>query len=391
MIKLISISLVLLLLFSYLIRKYIIVHHILNKLKLYINHTRKIVTIPVAILLIFSIGFNTTACTNQKDTNKKTDKSTVATTDQKDKQTEKATEKVSEQDVTATPQVDLASIPSFTNTAYVAINNNVPYFDDTDKKRTDVFEIYSDLDSMGRCGIAYANICKEIMPTEERGKIGSVKPSGWQSVKYDNVDGKYLYNRCHLIGYQLAGENANEKNLITGTRYLNIEGMLPFENMVNDYVDETNNHVLYRVTPIFDGNNLVASGVLMEGYSVEDAGAGISFCVYCYNAQAGISIDYATGNSGELSFAEEELTEATSVVQEEPTVAKEEPTEVVTSQASVPNPVTQTYIINTNTKKFHFPSCKSVNQIAEKNRQEFTGTRDELIAQGYSPCKNCNP
>lgn len=191
-------------------------------------------------------------------------------------------------------------IPEFDETsAYVIINDNIPEFDESEYT-TESFEIYSELDSLGRCGVAYANICQEIMPTEERGEIGSIKPTGWHTVKYDIVDGKYLYNRCHLIGYQLAGENANEKNLITGTRYLNIEGMLDFENEVADYVEETGNHVLYRVTPIFEEDNLLASGVQIEAYSVEDNGEGICFNVYCYNAQPGVTIDYETGDS-ELS------------------------------------------------------------------------------------------
>lgn len=194
--------------------------------------------------------------------------------------------------------VKLADIPEYNGEAYTEINDNVPDFPDDDFTSTS-FETYSDLDSLGRCGGAYANIGQDLMPTEKRGSIGQVKPSGWHTVKYDNVDGKYLYNRCHLIGYQLAAENANEKNLITGTRYLNTEGMLPFENMVADYIKETGNHVLYRVTPIFDGNNLVASGVQMEAESVEDKGEGILFNVFCYNVQPGISIDYATGNSSD--------------------------------------------------------------------------------------------
>lgn len=190
----------------------------------------------------------------------------------------------------------LEDIPDFSGEAYIAINGNVPFFVE-EEYTTESYEYYSELDELGRCGVTMACIGVDIMPTEDRGSIGSVKPSGWQSVKYDIVDGKYLYNRCHLIGFQLAGENANKQNLITGTRYLNIEGMLPFENMVADYVQETENHVLYRVTPIFEGDNLVAHGVVMEGWSVEDEGEGICFCVYAYNAQPGIVIDYATGDS----------------------------------------------------------------------------------------------
>ena len=194
----------------------------------------------------------------------------------------------------------LEEIPPFSDAAYVAVNGNVPFFmpeEITDES----FEEYAELDALGRCGVTMACIGLDIMPTEDRGEIGSVKPTGWQSVKYDCVEGKYLYNRCHLIGFQLAGENANKRNLITGTRYLNIEGMLPFENLVADYVQETGNHVMYRVTPLFDGDDLVAQGVLMEGWSVEDEGEGVCFCVYAYNAQPGIVIDYATGDSREAS------------------------------------------------------------------------------------------
>ena len=180
---------------------------------------------------------------------------------------------------------------------YVKVNGNVPFFDDNEIT-TESFEVYSELDSLGRCGVTFANISKELMPTEDRGEIGMIKPSGWHTVKYpDVIEDLYLYNRCHLIGYQLSGENANEKNLITGTRYLNVEGMLPFENEVAAYVRRTGNHVLYRVTPIFEGDNLVAEGVLMEAYSVEDEGRGVCFCVFVYNVQPGIEIDYKTGES----------------------------------------------------------------------------------------------
>ena len=196
-----------------------------------------------------------------------------------------------------TTGIQLNSIPQYSGMPYVEINDNIPFFTDKDKSRTDAFENYSDLDELGRCGVAYANICKEIQPTEKRGQIGSVKPSGWHTVKYNgHIEGNYLYNRCHLIGYQLSGENANKQNLITGTRYMNCDGQLPFENMVDKYVEEHNCHVLYRVTPIFEGDNLIASGVLTEAYSVEDNGE-LQFCVYCYNVQPGITINYATGDS----------------------------------------------------------------------------------------------
>lgn len=193
-------------------------------------------------------------------------------------------------------KLTLENIPKYSGNPYVELNGNVPYFTEDDYSY-ESYEYYGELDYLGRCTEALALVGKDIMPTEERGKIGQVKPSGWQIAKYDWIDGKYLYNRCHLIGFQLTGENANEKNLITGTRYLNVDGMLPFENMVAEYVKDTNNHVLYRVTPIFNENNLLADGVVMEALSMEDNGEGICFNVYCYNVQPGVSIDYSTGKS----------------------------------------------------------------------------------------------
>lgn len=195
--------------------------------------------------------------------------------------------------------ISLENIPEYSNSPYVVLNNNIPYFEDSDLTKKS-YEKYSDLDNLGRCGVAVSNVGKDLMPTEKRGSISSVKPTGWHTVKYDDIDGKYLYNRCHLIGYQLTGENANKKNLVTCTRYLNVEGMLPFENMVTDYIKETNNHVLYRVTPVFIDDNLLISGVIMEAKSVEDNGEGILFNIYAYNVQPGIKIDYKTGNSKKI-------------------------------------------------------------------------------------------
>ncbi len=203
---------------------------------------------------------------------------------------------VLKQEAAAPHAVSVADVPAYSNSPYVVINNNQPLFEEKDLTET-AYEHYSELDSLGRCGYAEACLGRELMPTEDRESISSVKPSGWIQGTYDWVDGKSLYNRCHLIGFQLAGENANKLNLITGTRYLNVEGMLPFENMVADYIKETGNHVLYRITPIYEGDNLVASGVQMEAYSVEDAGEGICFHVYCYNNQPGVGINYATGEN----------------------------------------------------------------------------------------------
>ena len=254
--------------------------------------------------------------------------------------------------------VSLENIPKYSDSPYVAIHNNQPAFTQADYTEKS-FETYSELDALGRCGVAYANVGVDIMPTEDRGDISRVKPSGWQTAKYDIVDGKYLYNRCHLIGFQLTGENANKGNLITGTRYMNVQGMLPFENMIADYVKETENHVLYRVTPIYEGDNLVASGVQMEAWSVEDNGEGICFNVFVYNVQPGITIDYATGTS---SLAD------TSADQGE-----------------------ITYILNVSGKKFHLPDCSSVETMKAENKEEYHSTREYLILQGYEPCGKCNP
>lgn len=266
--------------------------------------------------------------------------------------------------------VSLDAIPAYDGKAYVAVNNNEPFFTDSDMTTT-AFENYSDLDSLGRCGVAYANICKDIMPTEERGKIGMIKPSGWHTVKYDVIKDRYLYNRCHLIGYQLAGENANPKNLITGTRYLNVEGMLPFENLVADYVNNTGNHVLYRVTPMFSGSNLVANGVLIEAKSVEDNGGGILFNVYCYNVQPGVGINYENGDSwldgttGSASSGSD--TSATE-----------------NSAADSSNSETMVHITATG-KKYHRAGCRTL------KKSDTEVTLDEAKSMGLSPCGICNP
>lgn len=258
---------------------------------------------------------------------------------------------------------DVSDLPAYDGSSpYVVVNGNEPGFTEEDMT-TDSYETYSELDELGRCGTAWANIGVDLMPTEDRGNISQVKPSGWQTVKYDIVDGKYLYNRCHLIGFQLTGENANEKNLITGTRYMNVDGMLPFENLVADYVKETENHVLYRVTPVYEGDDLVARGVQMEGLSVEDEGEGVSFNVFVYNVQPGITIDYATGESA-LSGEESGTTSGDEEM---------------------------SYVLNTSSKKFHKPDCSSVSSISAGNREDYTGTRAALMEEGYAPCGNCKP
>lgn len=279
--------------------------------------------------------------------------------------TETTTQPITTEETTAVVSVN--TIPDYSGSPYIVLNNNKPEFTESEIT-TKAFEKYSELDNLSRCGVAFACLGIETMPTEERGEIGMIKPSGWHLKKYDCVDGKYLYNRCHLIGFQLSGENANDKNLITGTRYLNIEGMLPFENMVDNYIEETSNHVMYRVTPIFEDENLLCKGVKMEAYSVEDNGKGISFNVFCYNTQPSIKIDYKTGESYLIVT----------------------PTTTPETSDSESN-IEATYILNTNSKKFHTPSCSSVNKMSDKNKQSFTGDKNDLIAQGYSACGICKP
>jgi DNA-entry nuclease len=351
-------------------------------------------------------------------------------------------------------QAAITTLPTYSGNAYVDVNSNKPEFTSEEKKNTTAFETYSKLDKLGRCGVAYANICKEIMPTEKRGDISSVHPSGWQY----NMG----WERCHLIGFQLAGENANEKNLITGAHYFNVNGMLPFENMVADYVKETGNHVLYRVTPYFEGNNLIASGVKMEAWSVEDEGEGICFNVYVFNVQPGSNINYKTGvvtsttksaqtisggtyskafkvsalkkkalsfkigclAQGKLTYSKKSGSKKISVSKTgKVTVAKgtgkgtytakvklkaaakgyyksKTVTKTITvkvtnasngTETGTESDASATYILNTNTKVFHYPTCSSVKQMSEKNKKSYNGTRSEAIDLGYKPCGRCNP
>ncbi len=255
------------------------------------------------------------------------------------------------------------TVPAFSGEPFVAINGNNPEFTEDDYT-TESYEYYGQLDRLGRCTVVMSCVGSDLMPTAERESISSVKPTGWVQAQYDFVDGESLYNRCHLIGFQLTGENANENNLITGTRYMNVEGMLPFENMIADYIKETDNHVLYRVTPVFDGTNLVARGVQLEALSMEDRGEGICFNVYVYNNQPGVTIDYATGESW--------LTEEESTQQETPSESG-------------------SYVMNSKSKKFHHSTCSQADGISEENRETFTGARQELIDQDYVPAGCCKP
>ena len=305
--------------------------------------------------------------------------------------------------------ISLDEIPDYYGVAYVEINGGDPFF--TDSEITDeAFESYSELDALGRCGVAFACIGIEIMPTEERGDIASVTPSGWEyngvsnNNEYDFVENKYVYNRCHLIGFQLAGENDNEKNLITGTRYLNIEGMLPFENEVADYVEDTENHVMYRVTPIYTGFDYVAQGVLMEAYSVEDNGRGVCFCIFAYNVQPGVTIDYFTGvnvaNGEKLPEIDTEDDDRNEIAGGNQGSNNNDSNNDNNDNndndndnegGNVGTGEVADYVLNTNSKKFHTPGKSCAESISDKNRKDYTGTREDLIADGYDPCKICKP
>ena len=363
-------------------------------------------------------------------------------------------------------------LPVYSSEPSTEIHDNVPYFQASDLTSSS-YETFSSLDDEGRCGYAVACLGPDLLPDAPRGPIGSVKPTGWHTVKYEGIDGNYLYNRCHLIAYELSGENANEENLITGTRYMNVDGMLPYENEVAGYIKSTGNHVLYRVTPVFEDDNLLASGVLMEAESVEDGGSGVSFNAYCYNVQPGISIDYATGDSSGQAYTGSEASKYDGVNFQSPAVIKaiqqalndkgydcgtpdgiagngtasaaahfkadhglsgdgidaalaltlglnayqllDLSSKAASDQAStaqagqssgaagqasgaageasgsgLTGPAVS-YIVNTNTGKFHSPGCSSIGQMSDSNKMEYTGSRDDLIAMGYQPCKRCNP
>ena len=298
---------------------------------------------------------------------------------------------------------NLSMVPEYSGSAYVDINDDVPFFTE-DELAEESFQKYWPLDELGRCTGAYACIGPDSLPSEARESTSAIEPTGWQSVQYDSIDGGYLYNRCHLIGYQLTGQSANEKNLITGTRYMNMEGMLPFENSVQMYVKGTGNHVLYRVRPYYNGDDLVATGVLMEAKSIEDP--LVQFCAFCYNVQPGIEIDYATGFSiaKETTESDEVLSivsDSDSEESEHVTRSLEDDSQITTEdeeaadedveEESEEEPEEITYVMNTNTKKFHMPYCSSVKDMKEKNKRETTMSREEIISQGYTPCKRCKP
>ena len=318
------------------------------------------------LLLILSVCL--TSCGNQGQTDSGKDSNTQSGT-KVAAEDHSAEEKGSDSE----SYVTVDDVPAYSGEPYVEVNDNQPEF--TEEELTTVsYEDYSELDELGRCQSAEACIGQDLMPTETRESISSVKPTGWKNKSYDTVDGGYVYNRCHLIGFQLTGENANEENLITGTRYMNVEGMLPFEDEVAAYIKETDNHVMYRVTPVFEGDDLIASGVQMQAESVEDDGAGISFNVYVYNVQPYVVIDYRTGENWEGDEIAEPEGKWADGTEAEPSDTKE-----------------QMYILNKNTKKFHKPECSGAKKIKAKNKGEYTGSRQTLNDEGYEPCGNCNP
>lgn len=275
------------------------------------------------------------------------------------------------------PEPAAFSIPSYSGQPSQAVNNNVPYFSEA-SKTTEKFEVYGELDDKGRVTGCFANVCKELMPTTKRESVTSVYPTGWVQKQYKGIDSGWLYNRCHLIGYQLTAQNANPRNLLTGTAYFNTSGMLPYEDKVANYVKATGNHVLYRATPWFEGNELLCRGLQIEAYSVEDAGKGISFNVFVFNVQPGVSINYATGESWQDTPA--------------PTKTEDTPKAETTSKPSPAAPEkSQSFILNTNTKKAHLPGCSAIKTMKESNKQSFSGTPQQLIDKGYSPCKKCHP
>ena len=280
----------------------------------------------------------------------------------------------------------LAAPPAYEGDAAKVLNGNVPLFTEEELRMAPGLQL-SELDDLGRCGPALGCLGPETLPIEERGPIGEVRPSGWHTVRYDDrIEDRYLYNRCHLIGYQLCGENAEPRNLITGTRYLNMTGMLPYENAVFAYIGQSGNHVLYRARPVFEGDNLLASGVLLEARSLEDQGAGLQFFVYLFNVQPGVRIDYADGGSE---------AEADDLPPEpEPTLSALTETEELGGgeERSLPGEEgTITYVFNSNTMRFHRPDCPSAVEMRPENRVDFTGTREEAIALGYEPCSRCKP
>lgn len=380
---------------------------------------KNFLTVSAVCMLSLSLIFTGCAQSKQKteknkQDNKKTNTQSVNKNTQADnKNSKKKTEskkektkaKTNKKETTATVSKSKTSVKTsdsalaklrFSGKAYKVINNNNPNFSIAQLKKKSSYEKYGKLDKLGRCSTCIAMIGKDLMPSEPRGTIGMIKPTGWHTIRYDFIDGKYLYNRCHLIGYQLTGETTNEKNLITGTRYLNINGMLSFENQAAEYIKNTGNHVLYRVTPIYKGNELLARGVHMEAKSVEDKGKGVKFNVYCFNAEPGVKINYKTGDSVAADGSKgksvktgygEDTSGKSSSLSSNSAAKKTESNK--TPKSDKTDSSKTTYILNTNTMKFHRPDCGSVDSMTHK--KTVKSGRSALINKGYDPCGRCNP
>ena len=338
---------------------------------------RRVTAALLALLLVLCFAFTGCELENNfdedfenliEDSTEKTTKPTTESEEATDDGTDSGDVEEGEED----PICKLLGIPAFSNKPFVALNGNKPTFTDAEIT-TKAYEFFSELDNLGRCGYVMSCVGQELMPTEDRGEIGHIRPTGWVQNKYDSslVSGGNLYNRCHLIGFQLTGENDNNRNLITGTRYMNWDGMVEFENMIADYVKETGNHVMYRVTPMFYENELVARGVKMEAYSVEDRGEGICFNVYAYNVQPGITIDYKTGNNW---LSGEEGTGSGSAGD----IWSDDLDDVK-------------YIVNASSKTVHIPTCSGVSSMSDKNKRGYDGELADLQAKGYSACGKCLP
>ena len=289
--------------------------------------------------------------------------------------------------------ISVDDIPEYSGEPYVVINGGEPFFTKEEIVNKS-YENYSPLDELGRCGVAMACLGKDLMPTEEREEIGHIEPSGWKQAQYDCISGGYLYNRCHLIGFQLAGENDNKQNLITGTGYMNVTGMLPFENMIDDYVEETGNHVMYRVTPIYEGKyDLVACGVLMEAYSVEDEGEGICFNVFCYNVQPGVAIDYYDGSSwldGDNPPPKDDENNSENDADNNDGENNDDDNDEKNDgeNSGDVDDGEVTYIVNIKTKKIHLTTCR---YNSGDNVKETTKSLEELLAENYTTCGVCKP
>ncbi len=360
---------------------------------------RKLLPVIICLCFVFSSCSSGAESKSKSSVKEKADTSTVSKTLSTEIPTTSPTQKSGVKNSVITSKTktkksvsaaDLNNIPEFTDSPSVELNNNQPLFSAKEKQNKKSFESYSKLDKLGRCGTAYANISTDLMPRSKRGDISSVHPTGWVQNEYAFISDGHIYNRCHLIGYQLTGENANKRNLITGTRYMNVKGMLPYEEKVTNYIKSTKNHVLYRVTPVFKGGNMLADGVEMEAWSVEDNGKGICYNVFCYNVQPGVMITYANGKNKADGTVKGNISAKSSGKYNKSKTYKYKKHSKSSSYNKSEN-ASDEYILNTNSRKFHLKSCGGVQNMSAKNKKTFKGKRSKLIEQGYKPCGLCKP